>query len=144
MMRPPLDERGLPAGYPFRPDAEVPAREAAKSLAAGNGPILLDVRTQAEWEAARIPGSVLIPLHELEGRLDELDAALDAAKDAPIAVICHHGARSLRAALMLRAMGYSGARSVVGGIDLWSLDVDQAIPRYEQAGGRCVPIPPGR
>jgi rhodanese-related sulfurtransferase len=139
MTRPALDERGLPAGYPFRPEAEVPAREVAKSLAAGNGPILLDVRTQAEWEAARIPGSVLIPLHELESRLDELDAA----KDAPIAVLCHHGARSLRAALMLRALGYTNARSVVGGIDLWSIDVDPAIPRYEQAGGRCVPIPPG-
>jgi rhodanese-related sulfurtransferase len=110
------------------------------SPGAGRPPLLLiDVRTPDEWEAARVPGAALIPLHELESRADEIDAE----KDAPIGVMCHHGARSLKGALILRAMGFTNARSVVGGIDLWSLDIDPAVPRYDHSGGRCVRLPGG-
>lgn len=138
-----LDERGVPVGYPLRPDLEVAAREARRGLepqgGAAHGPVLLliDVRTPEEYDAAHIPGSVLIPLHELERRADEIDAE----KDSPIAVVCHHGARSLRGALLLRALGFTGARSIVGGIDLWSLDVDPSVPRYTMSGGRCTRLP---
>jgi rhodanese-related sulfurtransferase len=138
---PPLDSRGLPLGYPFKPELEVSAREVGLALATkglgGDKPLLIDVRTPEEWDAAHIPGAVLIPLPELEARIDEIDAD----KDAPIAVLCHHGARSLRGALILRALGFTNARSIVGGIDLWSIDVDPAIPRYRQAGGRIVRAP---
>jgi rhodanese-related sulfurtransferase len=42
---------------------------------------------------------------------------------------CHHGVRSLRAALALRQLGIN-AKSMAGGIDLWSIDIDPAIRRY--------------
>jgi rhodanese-related sulfurtransferase len=117
---------------------EVAPREVGLALrsapAAEIRPLILDVRTPEEWDTAHIPGSVLIPLHELQARADEIEAE----KDAPIAVVCHHGARSLKGALILQALGFANARSVVGGIDLWSLDVDPAIPRYTHVGGRVV------
>ena len=87
------------------------------------------------------PDSKLIPLHELELRIDEIEEALDdrgLERDAPFAVLCHHGHRSLRAALLLQQLGFTGARSVFGGIDLWASDVDPSIPRYVREGSKCT------
>lgn len=134
-----LDSRGIPVGYPLRPEIEMSAAEARAAMSGSVPIVLVDVRTPGEWQAAHVPGSVLIPLHELESRADEIEAA----KDAPIGILCHHGARSLKAAFLLRALGFSNARSIVGGIDLWSLTVDPAIPRYDTIGGRCVRLPGG-
>lgn len=134
MSSPALDDRGLPAGYPFRPDLELTPRQASDGLAAGRL-VLIDVRTPEEREAAQIPGSIHVPLHELQERADEIDAGAGGA----VAVICHHGARSMKGALMLRALGFPAARSVAGGIDLWSIAVDPSIPRYTQVGPRLAP-----
>jgi rhodanese-related sulfurtransferase len=43
---------------------------------------------------------------------------------------CHHGARSKHAASFLRQVGFPQARSLAGGIERWSLAVDQSVPRY--------------
>ncbi len=125
-----LDQRGLPPGYPYKPEWEVTPREARDGLrAAGQPPLLLDCRRPEEFQVARIEGAVLIPLSELEKRADELEDD-DGARTRPIVVHCHHGQRSLRAASMLRAMGFADVRSMAGGIDLWSIDVDPRVPRY--------------
>ena len=84
---------------------------------------------------------MLIPLHELEQSLDDVEDALEdrgLPKDAPFAVLCHHGQRSLRAALLLQHAGFTGARSVFGGIELWASEVDTTIPRYVRDGSRCT------
>ena len=53
------------------------------------------------------------------------------SKDTPIVFYCHLGERSLDAASYFAAHGFSNARSMTGGIDAWSLEVDPAAPRYE-------------
>lgn len=126
---PPLDQRGLPIGYPFKPDWEITPRDTKGALAAAAAPILLDCRKLVEWQAARIAGAVLIPMSEIEKRADELETD-DGTRDRPIIVHCHHGVRSLRVTAALRAMGFSNVRSMAGGIDLWSIDVDPGVPRY--------------
>jgi rhodanese-related sulfurtransferase len=136
-----IDDNGFPVGYPLKPDLELSARQASRGMnpAPGEpGLLLIDVRTPEEWAAAHVPGAVLIPLHELADRVDEIDVP----SDTPIATICHHGMRSLKAALLLRGLGFTAARSVVGGIDLWARDVDPAVPRYDQSSGRIVRLPP--
>lgn len=85
---------------------------------------LLDVREPFEWEIARIEGARLIPLGELPARVRELDG------HAEIVTYCHHGVRSRRAAEMLRAVGFPSVRSLAGGIESWSTDVDRGVPRY--------------
>lgn len=122
---PPFDSRGLPAGYAFKPDYEISAADAHAALA--RGLLLIDVRTSEELELARIPAATHIPLNELEHRIDEL-----ADHDGPIAFLCHHGVRSMKAALMARALGKPQAMSVAGGIDAWSLSADKSVPRYER------------
>ena len=124
-----LDARGLPAGYPYRPDDETTPRELAALRAAG-GVVVLDVRTLAEWEICRIDGARLLPLQELERRIDELKAELDDDLARRVVVNCHHGRRSLTATYMLRAAGFTNVTSLAGGIHLWAQDVDRAMPTY--------------
>jgi rhodanese-related sulfurtransferase len=120
-----LDNRGLPPRYPFQPELEITPRQALAGIRDGSV-VLVDCRTREEWAAARIEGSRHIPLDEFQSRLSELEALGDEAR---VAVHCHHGVRSLKAAIFLRQQGVD-AVSVAGGIDLWSQDVDPTVPRY--------------
>ncbi len=88
--------------------------------------VLLDCREQDEWDFCRIDGAMLIPMSELQLRVSELDPH----RNAEIIVYCHHGVRSLRVALWLQQQGFSQAASMAGGIEEWSLKVDQGMPRY--------------
>ncbi len=125
------DQQGLPPGYVLKPQYELAPREVARRLREKPGSlVILDCRLAPEFDAARINGSIHIPLHELEQRLDEIELP----PGSELAVICHHGVRSLKAALLLQASGYPHAKSIAGGIDLWSMDIDRSIPRYERNG----------
>ena len=84
---------------------------------------LLDVRNQNEYEKARIQNSVLIPLPILESSINKIP------KDKEIIVYCHHGNRSQEAAKILAEKGFN-AKSLVGGIDVWSRFIDKNIPQY--------------
>jgi thioredoxin 1 len=77
-----------------------------------SGATVLDVRNPDEYEAAHLPGAVLIPLGELAERQDEIPAA------DPLYVICAVGGRSLAAAKALVDAGYN-ALSVSGGTKGW-------------------------
>ncbi|MDX2131389.1 MAG: rhodanese-like domain-containing protein [Planctomycetota bacterium] len=121
--------------HPHRvhPDYEVSPADAHASLSR-RACVLVDCRTQPEWDLVRVPGSVHVPLDELGARADEIDVP----PGVPVYVICHHGRRSLDGAMILRASGIESlkdARSVAGGIDLWSQAADTAVPRYERAPG---------
>jgi hydroxyacylglutathione hydrolase len=75
---------------------------------------VLDVRERAEWDQARIPGSVNVPYHDIREIPDEIDP------DRPVAVVCSSGQRSaVAASLLLRA----GADTVIhvadGGVGTW-------------------------
>lgn len=120
-----LDPRGLPPGYPFKPDLEITPRDLRALIEAGRV-MLVDCRTTAEARAARIAGAQLIPLDELSKQVEQIEEDLAGRQ---LVVHCHHGGRSMKAALFLRQRGLS-AKSLAGGIDLWSLDIDPTVPRY--------------
>jgi rhodanese-related sulfurtransferase len=88
-------------------------------------PALLDVRFVHEHDYVALPGSVLIPLPELQERAEELEPL----RGRPVVVYCHHGVRSLHGAAWLRSLGLE-AVSLRGGIDLYALTVDPGLPRY--------------
>ena len=85
---------------------------------------LLDVRELWELELASIAEAKHIPMAEITHRHRELD------RERPIAVICHSGVRSARVATYLAQNGFDRAVNVAGGIDAWSLQVDDSVPRY--------------
>lgn len=89
---------------------EIPVDEAIQR--AGDTGWLLDVREQSEWDDVNAPVAHLIPLSQLNDRIDEIP------HDQPIMVICHSGYRSMRAASALVDAGYD-AVSVAGGMVAW-------------------------
>ena len=93
---------------------------------AGTPFLLLDVRNPDENALAKIEGSTLIPMSELQSRLAELEPR----KNEPIVVHCHHGGRSLKATTFLRQQGFTQVQNMAGGIDAWSVSVDSSVPRY--------------
>lgn len=131
--------KGVPCGHPYLPFLEVGPCYAAKALAGqcGPAPLLLDCRREEEVAAVCIAGSLNIPLDELAARTCEVEQAMlviGAVKTDMLLVMCHHGRRSLLGANMLKAAGFMGARSVVGGIDLWARTIDTTLSRYEKCG----------
>jgi sulfur-carrier protein adenylyltransferase/sulfurtransferase len=80
-----------------------------------DAPLLVDVRTDRERRVANIPGSVHLPMAEVEARLAEV--APDSNR--PIVTYCATGNRSLRILPTLAALGYEDARSMAGGIVAW-------------------------
>jgi rhodanese-related sulfurtransferase len=98
-------------------------RALKSRLNAGERPVLLDVREPWEFELARIEGSVLIPMSQLEGRFTELDP------DAETVVICHHGNRSSYVTMALQQAGFESVLNLEGGLDAYS-SVDESVPRY--------------
>ncbi len=101
-------------------------QDVAAALRSGTPPRLIDVRTSDEWELARIEGATLIT-EELAKEM------MTWPKDTAIVFYCHGGQRSLDAAAYLAGHGFKNARSMTGGIEAWSLEVDGAVPRYEIA-----------
>lgn len=87
-------------------------------------PVLLDVREPWEYRTARLEDSKLVPLQELPSRIAELD------RSAEVVVICHHGGRSLQAALFLERQGFASVHNLAGGVDAWARQVDPALPVY--------------
>lgn len=99
--------------------------ELKRKLDAGEPVYLVDVRNYDEHAYCRLPDSLLVPLPELVGRVDEVDPPAGAL----VVVYCHHGIRSLSGAAILRRAGHDAA-SLAGGIDAWSALIDPAVPRY--------------
>ena len=89
---------------------EIDVDELATRL--GSGARLLDVHQVDEWEQARVPGGVLVPLDELPDRVTGV------ASSGPLYVICRSGARSAHACEFLRAHGID-AVNVAGGTLAW-------------------------
>lgn len=75
--------------------------------------IFLDVREQSEWDEFHAPLATLIPLGELEARLDELP------KDKEIVVVCRSGNRSQVGRDTLKAAGFTKVTSMAGGMNDW-------------------------
>jgi molybdopterin/thiamine biosynthesis adenylyltransferase/rhodanese-related sulfurtransferase len=115
---------GGEAGEDSGPVAQVTAKQLKEQLDNGQKVTLLDVRSPEEWQITHLEGAKHIPLDDLPTRMNELDTADD------MVVYCHHGMRSARAIGFLKKMGFEKLKNLAGGIDAWSVNVDQDTPRY--------------
>ena len=87
--------------------------ELQHRMEAGKPLLLLDVRTPEEHLARRIPGSINVPLSDMEERMAELP------QDRHMAVYCLGGYRSTIACSMLKARGYHRLTDLAGGFRAW-------------------------
>jgi rhodanese-related sulfurtransferase len=108
---------------PVKNIAPAALREWLNDPARGK-PVLLDVREPWEYDKARLENSKLLPLRDIPARFGEVDAK------AEVVVICHHGGRSMQAAMFLEKQGYACVHNLAGGVDAWSRQVDPAVPVY--------------
>lgn len=85
-----------------------------EQLASNASPTVVDVRSEQEWAAGHIAGSVNIPLNHLHDRASEI------AKERPVVVHCEGGYRSAIAASVLAKTGRPDVLDMVGGFKAWA------------------------
>jgi adenylyltransferase/sulfurtransferase len=102
---------------------EVTGAELKHVLDLGRPITLLDVREPHEWEIARIERARLTPLSKFEEYIPELNP------DEEIYLYCYKGKRSMTALQKLKERGFKHLKSLAGGIDRWSQEVDPSVPR---------------
>ncbi|MBP9165555.1 MAG: hypothetical protein KBF99_20390, partial [Leptospiraceae bacterium] len=77
-----------------------------------------------EIEIAAIPGSEMISQKLAYEILNKWD------KNTTTVFICHHGMRSLEATSYFKGHGLPNCKSLTGGVDLWSVEIDPSMKRY--------------
>ena len=105
-------------------ELQITPTDVKARLDRGDKLTFVDVREQWEYDLCRIEGAKLVPLGSLAASVDTLLGADE------VICYCHHGMRSLDAAAWLRFQGVEKAKSMSGGIEQWSVDIDPEIPRY--------------
>jgi len=112
--------KGLAIDNPNAPKA---VQELSDQLRAGSITVV-DVRPADERAIAAINA----PFETFDG---DNRARLEALpKDTALAFLCHHGGRSAQAAEQFRALGFTKVSNITGGIDAWSNEVDNGVPKY--------------
>jgi len=108
---------------------EMTVQELQQLLASGADDfVLLDVRDPHEYEIAKIPGSVLVPLPEIENG-QGVAKVKEMLNGHRLIAHCKLGGRSAKALGILKEAGISGT-NLKGGITAWSREVDSTVPQY--------------
>jgi rhodanese-related sulfurtransferase len=103
---------------------QISPEELAERLRVGDQIPLIDVRSREEWETVHIDGATFFTQELMQEMMSEWP------KDREIVFVCHHGIRSLDAASYFAGHGFEHVKSMTGGIDAWSVEVDPELPRY--------------
>ena len=112
---------------PLQSDSfEVTPQDVVAEIDGGKKVRLIDCRTSDEYAITKIDGTIHMPLHELSSQLEQLYQY----EDESLVVLCHHGVRSRQAVAILREVGFPDVRSMIGGIDRWSREIDESVQRY--------------
>ncbi|MEI7703008.1 MAG: rhodanese-like domain-containing protein [Deltaproteobacteria bacterium] len=106
----------LPWWLPFGSVPEIGPADLASAMSGAEQPVLIDVRTVAEFATGHLAGAVNVPVTSLAGRIPSL--SLPAGR--PIVAICLSAHRSPPAVRLLRNAGHD-ARQLAGGMIAWRL-----------------------
>lgn len=101
------------SGRPVESLDQMSVSELKKRISEGTSPIMLDVRTDQEWDLERIDGAEHMPFTEI------LDACCSLPTDNEIVVYCGSGYRSNIAGSYMLAHGYTNVKSLAGGMVAW-------------------------
>jgi molybdopterin/thiamine biosynthesis adenylyltransferase/rhodanese-related sulfurtransferase/molybdopterin converting factor small subunit len=103
---------------------EITVEQLKARMDSGEHLTVIDVSEPYEYAIARIPGTKLIPLGQIDERAGELDP------NTEIILHCRSGKRSADALNRLKAKGFTNLKNVVGGITAWSEEIDPSVPKY--------------
>ncbi len=105
-------------------ELEIAPADVKARLDRGEKLVLVDVREPWEHQLCRIEGARLVALGSLAASVQTMPDVDE------VICYCHHGMRSLDAAAWLRSQGIERAKSLAGGIERWSVEIDPKVPRY--------------
>jgi rhodanese-related sulfurtransferase len=91
--------------------------EEAKQLIDNKEVVVLDVRTSEEYQEGHIPNAILLPLQELEIKLNDLD------KEETYIVVCRSGNRSTKASEILTSNSFANIYNMTGGMNSWAYEI---------------------
>lgn len=103
---------------------QIEPRELADRIARGEQVYLLDVRSREEYDAVKIANAQLFTQELMQEILS------DWSREDLLVIYDHQGTRSLDAAAYFQGHGFENVKSLRGGIDAWSVDVDSKLRRY--------------
>lgn len=115
--------RHIYASHEADQSLQVDVKETQRLMAAGEGWRLIDVREDSERAIAALAGAEAISQ-------DLIQSLMNGPKDAKLIFFCHHGMRSLDAASYFVGHGFDHVRSMSGGIEAWSQQIDPSVARY--------------
>jgi rhodanese-related sulfurtransferase len=95
--------------------AALDPRDLLDRITSSTPPVVLDVRSAAEFAEGHVPGAKNIPFWAVPWRAGELGAR----SDTPIVVYCGHGPRAQLAITALRARGFTRVVSLAGHMTSW-------------------------
>jgi rhodanese-related sulfurtransferase len=107
---------------------QIEPQELSDQLAAGAKINLLDVRTREEWESVKLPDAHLFTQELMQEILSDWSRA------ELVVIYDHQGTRSMDAAAYFQGHGFENVKSLRGGIDAYSAEIDAALPRYHLEG----------
>jgi sulfur-carrier protein adenylyltransferase/sulfurtransferase len=109
--------------------SEMTVQELKQLLDSGKSDfLLLDVRNPHEYEIAQIPGSILVPLPDIENG-DGVAKVKEMLNGHRLIAHCKSGMRSAKALGILKDAGIEGT-NLTGGILAWSKEIDPSVPSY--------------
>ncbi|WP_017653069.1 rhodanese-like domain-containing protein [Fortiea contorta] len=109
--------------------SQISVEELAQRLSTKDSSIqLVDVREPQELAIASLEGFVNLPLSEFAEWGDQVPTLFN--PHAETLVLCHHGVRSAQMCQWLVAQGFTNVKNIAGGIDAYSLSVDNTVPQY--------------
>ena len=103
---------------------QIEPRELSDRLAAGEKINLLDVRTREEFDAVKLSDAKFFTQELMQEVLSKW------SRENLLVVYDHQGQRSMDAAAYFQGHGFTNVKSLRGGIDAWSAEVDPKLPRY--------------
>jgi len=116
---------GLKKNQDSKPIDTITAIELKKRLDNGDKIQFIDIREPHERAIVKFPDALVIPLGQLERRMDELDPSRDAV------FLCKIGQRSILGIRTLQEAGYKGKLlNLLDGLNAWARDVDKSMPVY--------------
>jgi rhodanese-related sulfurtransferase len=99
-------------------------KQLSERLNTGGKLKFIDVREPVEYEIARVEKAELLPLSRFNEWIETLKP------EDEIVVMCHHGVRSANVCMYLAQNGFENISNLEGGIDFWSIEIDETVPRY--------------
>ncbi len=103
---------------------QISPADLAEALQSPTPPKLLDVRSREEHEAVHLLGDTFMTQELMQQVFGTW------APETAVVLYCHKGDRSLDLAAYFQGHGFKDTKCLAGGIDAWSCEVDQSVPRY--------------